>query len=105
MSLILRAGVSPRRVCDSSVVCKFASTTRDAPDVQSIFPCLAFPLQGRRSVCRLSRQVESAIAFHKCSQLFIGAHDESLSVTVCVNDPDVGADAFDSYRWPCTFAM
>jgi hypothetical protein len=41
---------------------------------------------------------ESAIAFHKYSQLFIGAHDESLSVTVRVNDPDVGADAFDSYR-------
>jgi hypothetical protein len=56
-------------------------------------------------VCRLSRQVESAIAFHKRSQRFIGAHDETLSVTVRVNDPDVGADAFDSYRWPCTFAM
>jgi hypothetical protein len=45
------------------------------------------------------------LQFHKRSQLFIGAHDESLSVSVRVNDPDVGADAFDSYRWPCTFAM
>jgi GTP cyclohydrolase II len=45
------------------------------------------------------------LQFHKRGQLFIGAHDESLSVTVRVNDPDVGADAFDSYRWPCTFAM
>jgi hypothetical protein len=45
------------------------------------------------------------LQFQERSQLFVGAHDESLSVTVRVNDSDVGADAFDSYRWPCTFAM
>ena len=45
------------------------------------------------------------LQFDERCQLFIGAHDESLCVTVRVNDPDVGADAFDSYRWPCTFAM
>jgi hypothetical protein len=44
------------------------------------------------------------LQFQKRSQLFIGAHNESLCVTVRVNDPDVGADAFGSYRWPCTLA-
>jgi len=48
---------------------------------------------------------KSPSLFDERCQLFIGAHDESLCVTVRVNDPDVGADAFDSYRWPCTFAM
>jgi hypothetical protein len=50
-------------------------------------------------------KIESAMQFQKFSPLFMSAPDEPLSVTVRVNDPDVGADAFDSYRWPCTFAM
>jgi hypothetical protein len=45
------------------------------------------------------------LQFDQCSQLFIGENDEKLSVTVGVNDPDIGADAFGSYRWPWTFAM
>jgi hypothetical protein len=28
------------------------------------------------------------LQFHKCSQLFIGAHDETLSVAMRVSNPD-----------------
>jgi hypothetical protein len=45
------------------------------------------------------------LQFGQRSQLFIHAHNETLSGAVRLNNPDVGADAFDSYRWPCTFAM
>jgi len=44
-------------------------------------------------VCRLSRQGGIRRArWKKPSQSFIGAHDETLPVTVRVNDPDIFED-------------
>ena len=46
---------------------------------------------------RLAARVYRPLQFHKCSQHFIGAYDETLSIAMCVNNPDRSPLAIHSF--------